>query len=160
MTHTLPEDIYNRFTGDEYSLPPSSKLEVLIEDAEDILFDEIPSLPERIEENDALKRKVKRVVSAAIIRYSITGSEGISSHQMTIGGASEMVSYVDRRNKSSIYFTDDELDSLRDAKKKPRLALVDLYGSSTRGNHIIGYHGKTGIYSVNEAETEKTVWDA
>lgn len=152
---TTPDDLKARFTGDPYSLPDSPIIETLLQDAEDILQDEINDIFERAEENEAIERKVKRVVSNSVIRYINTAAEGISAHQMSMSGVSEMITYSQAKNKNLIFFTEEELKGLRGKEAKDRVGFIDVYSGGAFGNPIIDYRGKTAIYAWDRTDVNK-----
>lgn len=151
---TTPTDLKARFTGDPYTLPTDTVITTLIQDAEDILFDEIDDLEDRAVENEAVERRVKRVVSNAVIRYINTAAEGISAHQMSMSGISEMITYSASKNKNVIYFTEEEIKALRGKEKAPRVGFVNIY-DNRYGNPVIGYEGKKAIYAWDRTNPYK-----
>lgn len=149
------KDVKDRYTGDPYSLPIEEILDTIIDDAEDILLVKIEELEDLVEQGEIKANRVKRIVSNAVIRYLNTGSEGIVSHSMSSSGNSEWVNYDPKSNKSSVFYTEEEIKQLSPKEKKNRLFLFNMYGGDQGGNYVESVHGKTSHYTTDDHVIDK-----
>lgn len=149
MKYVEIQDVKNRYTGDPYTLPADEILSTIIEDAEDILSVKIPNIDDLVSSSEISPARVKRIVSNAIIRFLNTASEGIASNSLSYGGNYEQVMYDSKYNKSSVFYTEEELNQLKPSSKGNRLTLFNMYGDGS-GNTVQFLKGRTAYYSTDE----------
>lgn len=149
MKYVEIQDVKNRYTGDPFTLPADEILTTIIEDAEDILSVKIPNIDDLVSSSEISPARVKRIVSNAIIRFLNTASEGIVSNSLSYGGNYEQVMYDSKHNKSSVFYTEEELNQLKPSSKGNRLSLFNMYGDGS-SNTVQFLKGHTAYYSTDE----------
>lgn len=104
-------------TRRHYAPVPDSRLgwvESLIEDAEGVLTDVIPTLADRVDSGDVPAARVERIVAAAVLRV-MRNPEGLTQFARTTGPYTSSGSRPAASALAEVWFRPDEIDSLRPA---------------------------------------------
>ena len=117
------DDIKDRYIGGD--LPASdAEIQVLIDDAEDIILREIPDVEDLIESGEIPENRVRRIVAKMVIRV-LRNPDGYRSTNLTSGPFSQGYTWAGD-NPGELTLTDEDKDDLLPGMGGQRAYSVDM----------------------------------
>ena len=117
------DDIKDRYIGGD--LPASdAEIQVLIDDAEDIIRREVPDVEDLIESGEIPENRVRRIVAKMVIRV-LRNPDGYRSTNLTSGPFSQGYTWAGD-NPGELTLTDEDKDDLLPGMGGQRAFTVDL----------------------------------
>ena len=117
------DDIKDRYIGGD--LPATdAEIQVLIDDAEDIIRREIPDIEELIDSGEVPENRVRRIVAKMVIRV-LRNPDGYRSTNLTSGPFSQGYTWAGD-NPGELTLTDEDKDDLLPGIGGQRAYSVDM----------------------------------
>ena len=117
------DDIKDRYIGGD--LPASdAEIQVLIDDAEDIIRREVPDVEDLIESGEIPENRVRRIVAKMVIRV-LRNPDGYRSTNLTSGPFSQGYTWAGD-NPGELTLTDEDKDDLMPGVGGQRAFSVDM----------------------------------
>ena len=117
------DDIKDRYIGGD--LPATDgEIQVLIDDAEDIIRREIPDIEELIDSGEVPENRVRRIVAKMVIRV-LRNPDGYRSTNLTSGPFSQGYTWAGD-NPGELTLTDEDKDDLMPGMGGQRAYSVDM----------------------------------
>lgn len=116
-------DVKDRYIGGD--LPASdAEIQVLVDDAEDIIRREVPDVEDLIESGEIPENRVRRIVAKMVIRV-LRNPDGYRSTNLTSGPFSQGYTWAGD-NPGELTLTDEDKDDLLPGMGGQRAFTVDL----------------------------------
>ena len=117
------DDIKDRYIGGD--LPATDgEIQVLIDDAEDIIRREVPDIEELIDSGEVPENRVRRIVAKMVIRV-LRNPDGYRSTNLTSGPFSQGYTWAGD-NPGELTLTDEDKDDLMPGMGGQRAYSVDM----------------------------------
>ena len=117
------DDIKDRYIGGD--LPATDgEMQVLIDDAEDIIRREVPDIEELIDSGEVPENRVRRIVAKMVIRV-LRNPDGYRSTNLTSGPFSQGYTWAGD-NPGELTLTDEDKDDLMPGMGGQRAYSVDM----------------------------------
>ena len=117
------DDIKDRYIGGD--LPATDgEIQVLIDDAEDIIRREIPDIEELIDSGEVPENRVRRIIAKMVIRV-LRNPDGYRSTNLTSGPFSQGYTWAGD-NPGELTLTDEDKDDLMPGMGGQRAYSVDM----------------------------------
>lgn len=144
---TYPQDIEDRWVGDDYPEDKTELVEALILDAELIIKSEYPKIQERIDDNKLDIEIIKLVVARMVTRV-LKNPEGLTYIQNTVGPYSQARNYGSGAG-TDMWLTAEEKEILS-ATKGTKIKSHSMLDASREAYEEEGVTYYTGIRSPFE----------
>ncbi|MET7741983.1 Gp19/Gp15/Gp42 family protein [Streptomyces sp. NPDC005385] len=124
MSYATYEDVLKRWTSVEELMATEEQVTTLLEDAEDRILIEFPTLESKVTSGELRQETVIRVEVQMVMRH-LKNPDGVRSAQMGAGPFQQTTTYGGE-DPGTIYLTDDERRDLRGStRSRGKVFMVD-----------------------------------
>lgn len=123
MTYATYQDVHDRWISSEELPATEAQIATLLEDAEDTILREFPTIQDRIDNGELPEARVTKVEARMVIRH-LRNPSGIRSAQEGAGPFQQTITYGGDE-PGSLYLTEEDRRELRGASSKNKAFSIE-----------------------------------